>query len=66
MLPRSIKCFALVDVLDTFLTCLGPVGDWGPVALFFILGPICGYFGARQLNPVPKSTTGYVIPAKLL
>jgi hypothetical protein len=46
----SIKCFALVDVLDTFLTCLGPVGAWGPAALVFLLGPLCGYLGARQLD----------------
>ena len=38
-------------MLQPFCTaCAAQVGKWGPIALLFILGPICGYFGARQLD----------------
>lgn len=47
----STKCFAAIDVLDTLLTVLGPVGGaWGPAALVFLLGPLCGFSGAARLD----------------
>ena len=26
------------------------MGAWGPAALLFLLGPLCGYLGARELD----------------
>lgn len=44
----SIKCFAIVDTLGTVITLL--FSSWGLLSLIFVLGPLCGYIGAKKLN----------------
>ena len=44
----SIKCFALIDLFGTLL--LTVYGSWGLLAILYVIGPLFGYWGTRNLE----------------
>jgi hypothetical protein len=43
---RALRIFAFIDIL----LCILYTWTWLPWAIFAIIGPICGYYGAKHYN----------------